>query len=131
MSKIDINEYELVSVADGAENSLGAVSETELEQVLADTVAYLNATKFNLKKTPVNLCLAAGILGARGGEFSKVTPIKAVYKHGVATKSEVRLLNKSFITARIYYFINKFVDFTDKDLKMDGVCPYLARKKQA
>ncbi len=67
----------------------------------------------------------------RGGGFEKVAPVKANYKKGEATKEEIKLIKAAFFTARIYYIINNLIKIeADKDFETDGICPYLAKKKE-
>ncbi len=130
MAKFNLSDYEFINVSEGCENNVENLSANELEEMVKDTVAVLNATKKKMKKTPTNLCLAAGLLGVRGGEFVKVVPLKATYKKGNVSKEELKLLKKVFNTARLYYLFNNIVKMAaDKDIQTDGIYPHLARKK--
>lgn len=130
MAKFNLKDYEFINVSEGSDNNVENLSANELEEMVEDTIAVLKATKGNLKKTPTNLCLAAGILGVRGGEFIKIVPIKATFKKGNASKDELKLLKKVFNTARLYYLINNIIKMAaDKDVQCDGIYPHLARKK--
>ena len=130
MAKFNIDNYEFINISEGTENNVENLSANELEEMVADTLDVLKATKGKLKKTPTNLCLVAGILGVRGGEFIKIAPIKVTFKKGDATKDEMKIIKKVFTTGRIYYLINNIIKTAaDKDIPVDGIYPHLARKK--
>ena len=132
MAKFDINNYEFINISEGAENetSLANLSANEIEEMVEATMEVLAATKGSFKRVPTNLCLAAGVLGVRGGEFKKIAPIKVTYNKGETGKEELKVINKVFTTGRIYYLIRNIVAFAaDNQIGMDGIYPYLAKRK--
>lgn len=131
MAKFNMNDYEFVDISERAESSVVNLSANELEEMVQATMEVLNATKGKLKQTPKNLCLAAGVLGVRGGEFKKVVPLYAKYDKGNASKAELKVLKKVFNTARLYYLVSNLTSMAaDKSLAGDDIYAYLARKKK-
>lgn len=132
MAKFDINNYEFINISEGAENetSLEKLSANEIEEMVEATMEVLAATKGKMKRVPTNLCLAAGVLGVRGGEFVKIAPIKVTFKKGETSKDELKVINKVFTTARVYYLIRNVISFAaDTQIGTDGIYPYLAKRK--
>lgn len=132
MAKFDINNYEFINISEGAENetSLANLSANEIEEMVEATLEVLKATGGKFKKVPTNLCLVAGVLGVRGGEFKKIAPIKVTYKKGDTTKEELKVINKVFTTGRIYYLVRNVIAFAaDNQIGADGIYPYLAKRK--
>lgn len=132
MAKFDINNYEFINISEGAENetSLEKLSANEIEEMVEATLEVLKATGGKFKKVPTNLCLAAGVLGVRGGEFKKIAPIKVTFKKGETSKDELKIINKVFTTGRIYYLVRNIIAVAaDNQIGTDGIYPYLARRK--
>ena len=132
MAKFDINNYEFINVSEGAENetALANLSANEVEEMVEATLEVLTATGSKFKRVPTNLCLAAGVLGVRGGEFKKIAPIKVTFNKGETSKDELKVINKVFTTARIYYLVRNVVAFAaDNQIGTDGIYPYLAKRK--
>lgn len=129
-AKFDINNYEFINVSEESESNLENLSANEIEEMVEATMEVLAATKGKIKRTPTNLCLAAGVLGVRGGEFKKIAPIHVSFKKGNTSKAEMKIINKVFTTGRIYYLIRNVISVAaDKQIGTDGIYPYLARRK--
>ena len=132
MAKFDINNYEFINISEGAENeaSLEKLSVNEIEEMVEATLEVLKATGGKFKRVPTNLCLAAGVLGVRGGEFKKIAPIKVTFKKGETSKAELKIINKVFNTGRIYYLVRNIIaNVAEKQIGTDGIYPYLAKRK--
>ena len=130
MAKFNVNDYEFINVSDESDVNVEALSANELEEMAPATLEVLK-NDAKMKNTPRNLCLAAGFLAVRGGEFKKVVPIHVSYKKGSATKAELKIINRVFDKARLYYLINNFINMQIKHEQVgtDGIYAYLARKK--
>ena len=101
MKKFDKNNYKFIDLS---ETDISQFSQIEIDNMIADTVEVLKMTKGSVTKTPMNLGLIGGVLGARGGQFVSVNFLTgAKWKKGDATKEEQKLAKKVFFTARIYY----------------------------
>jgi len=129
-AKFDINNYEFINVSEDSESNLENLSANEIEEMVEATMEVLAATKGKMKRTPTNLCLVAGVLGVRGGEFKKIAPIHVSFKKGNTSKEEMKIINKVFTTGRIYYLIRNIISVAaDNQIGTDGIYPYLARRK--
>ncbi len=105
-------------------------SQLELDKMIEDTKEVLAMTKGKMKKTPMNLALAGGLIGVRGGEFKGINALTgAKWKKGETTKDERKLLKKVFSTARLYYvFKVVIVLISKKEGELDNLNPTLVQK---
>ena len=129
MAKINVNDYEFINISEGTENNVENLSANEIEEMIEATVEVLKGSN-KLKRVPTNLCLVSGLLGVRGGEFKKISPIKVSFKKGDVSKAELKVINKVFTLGRIYYLMRNIgLNVAGKQLETDGIYPYLARRK--
>ena len=130
MAKINVDDYEFINISDESGFDPDTYSAEEYEQMVQDTMEVLKARKGKITKSPDNLCLVAGVLAMREGEFISIAPIMVKYKKGNASKSELKVIKKVFSTAKLYYLLrNVLSNIAQKGIGTDGIYPYLARKK--
>ena len=129
MAKFNIDNYEFINVSEDSESNLENLSANEIEEMIEATVEVLKGSN-SIKRVPTNLCLVSGLLGVRGGEFKKISPIKVSFKKGDVSKDELKVINKVFTKGRIYYLLrNVGANVAGKQIGVDGIYPYLARRK--
>lgn len=129
MAKFNIKDYEFIDFSADSTYDFDSLSAEEFEQILKDTLDVLKARKGKMLKSPENLCLASGLLAARGGEFISIAPIMVRWKKGNISKEERKIIKKVFTTARWYYLFRNFLsNMVKSDIGTDGIYPYLARK---
>ncbi|MGN1052486.1 MAG: hypothetical protein ACI4SH_03750 [Candidatus Scatosoma sp.] len=126
MKKFDKNNYRFIDLS---ETDHTQFSPLELDGMIEDTKEVLAVTKKKIKSTPMNLALAAGLLGVRGGEFIKINALTgAKWKKGNATKDERKLIKKVFSTARIYYLFKIVITLIKKEGAVDQLNPTIVQK---
>ena len=129
MAKFNIDNYEFINVSEDSDSKLENLSANEIEEMISATVEVLKKSN-KLKRVPSNLCLASGLLGVRGGEFKKISPILVSYKKGDVTKEELKVIKNVFTLGRIYYLLRNIgANVAGKQIGTDGIYPYLARRK--
>lgn len=127
MKKFDKNNYRFIDLS---KTDIAQFSQLELDNMIADTKEVLSMTKIKVTKTPMNIALANGLIGVRGGEFKKINALTgAKWKKGNTTKQERKLLKKVFLTARLYYIFKiVIVLVAKKEASLDLVNPTLVQK---
>lgn len=127
MKKFVKEDYRFIDLS---ETDHTQFSQLELDKMIEDTKAVLAMTKGNVKNTPMNLALAGGLLGVRGGQFVGINALTgAKWKKGEASKEECKLLKKVFSTARLYYtFKFVIVLISKKESQLDHMNPTLVQK---
>ncbi len=125
--KFDKNNYRFIDLSKTDHTQF---SQLELDKMIEDTKEVLKMTKGAVKKTPMNLGLAGGLLAARDGQFIKINALSgAKWKKGNATKDECKLLKKVFSTARLYYIFKVVILLVSKkDAETDLLNPTLVQK---
>ena len=129
MAKFNIDNYEFINISEGTDSNVENLSANEIEEMITATKEVLKGAN-KLKRVPSNLCLVAGLLGVRGGEFKKISPIKVSFKKGDVSKDELKLIKNVFTLGRIYYLLRNIgANVAGKQIGADGIYPYLARRK--
>ncbi len=125
--KINFEEYEFIDLS---KTEVENFSDSELADMCDATLEILSATKGKVKKTPMNLGLAAGYLGVHGGEFVHVNGLTAKWKKGECSKQACKVLKKVFSTAKFYYLVKNLLSAAvKKENGYEILPPQLAKKK--
>ncbi len=129
MAKFNIDNYEFINISEGSDSNLENLSANEIEEMIEATMEVIKGAN-KIKRVPANLCLVSGLLGVRGGEFKKISPIMVSFKKGDVTKDELKAIKNVFTKGRIYYLLrNVGANVAGKQIGTDGIYPYLARRK--